>query len=56
MIETEIKGNLVYTYSDEGYYIRQIETGEIYSEAYDIPNKYTYEETTKKIEKGELEK
>jgi hypothetical protein len=27
------------------YMIRQIETGEIYDEAIDIPGKYTYEET-----------
>ena len=35
---------LVHTYSDEGLNIRQIETGIEYSEAYDLPNKFTYEE------------
>lgn len=35
---------LTHTYSDEGKQIRQIETGVIYDEAYDIPNTYTYEE------------
>ena len=36
---------LVHTYSDEHKKIRQIETGSLYDEAYDIPNHYTYEET-----------
>ena len=36
--------DLVKTYSDT-YTIRQVETGIIYTEAIDIPNKYTYEET-----------
>ena len=36
---------LVYTHSDNNKMIRQIETGVIYDEAYDIPNRYTYEET-----------
>lgn len=38
--------DLYRTYSDKGLCIRQIETGEIYSEAIDIwPIAYTYEET-----------
>lgn len=45
---------LIHTYSDEHNYIRQLETGIIYDGAYDIPNKYTYEETDEKIEE-ELE-
>lgn len=36
---------LIHTYSDIGMYIRQIETGIEYEEAYDEPNVYTYEET-----------
>ncbi len=41
----------IHTYSDEGYYIKQVETGIEYSEAYDNePLQYTYEETDKKIE------
>ena len=33
-------------YSDEGYYIRQVETGNMYEDAVDyIPCRYTYEET-----------
>jgi ubiquinone biosynthesis protein COQ9 len=48
--------NLYITYSDENYYIRQIETGAIYSEAIDVENSsYTYEETDKLIEKENLE-
>lgn len=38
---------LIRTYSDEGYLIRQRETGELYMEAIDIEDaQYTYEETT----------
>ena len=36
---------LVKTYSDSGKYIIQNETGVKYSEAVDIPNKYTYIES-----------
>lgn len=43
--------NLYRTYSDEGYRIKQIETGNIYDEAIDIEDApYTYEETNIKIE------
>lgn len=39
------------TYSDEGYFIRQRETGIIYEEAVDVEGApYTYEETDEKIE------
>ena len=54
MIKTENKGDLVYTYSDEGYLIRQVETGIIYGEAYDTyPCRFTYEETSEKAESEE---
>lgn len=53
MIKQETRGDLVYTYSDEGYLIRQIETGRIYGEAYDVPNRFTYEETSEKAETPE---
>lgn len=34
------------TYSDEGYYIRQIDTGRVYTSAIDVENTpHTYEET-----------
>ena len=36
---------LVHTYSDEHKKIRQIETGIVYDDAIDVPNRYTYEET-----------
>lgn len=36
--------DLIKTYSDT-YTIRQVETGIVYIEAIDIPNRYTYEET-----------
>lgn len=42
------------TISDTGHYIRQVETGHIYSEAIDVENApYTYEETDELIEKPE---
>ena len=41
---------LVKTYSDNNKYIIQIETGIEYSEAIDIPNKFTYKESEKDIE------
>lgn len=40
--------DLVKTYSDT-YTIRQVETGIVYTEAIDIPNRYTYEETEELI-------
>ena len=49
MVKTEIIDTsfqqLVHTYSDEHKKIRQIETGIIYDDAYDVPNRYTYKET-----------
>ena len=42
--------NLYRTYSDEGYKIKQVQTGAIYDEAIDVENsKYTYIETEEKI-------
>lgn len=43
---------LVKTYSDSGKYIIQNETGVKYSEAVDVPNKYTYKESEEDIEKN----
>ncbi len=41
----------VKTYSDEGYYIKQVETNIEYVEAIDVvPLQYTYVETDKLIE------
>ena len=48
--------NLYRTYSDEGYMIKQVETGVVYDEAIDVENApYEYEETTEKIEYIEQE-
>lgn len=48
--------NLIKFYSDEGYYIKQVETGAIYEEAVDVyPSIYTYEETEEIIPKPESE-
>lgn len=42
--------NLFRTYSDEGFYIKQVETGAVYDEAIDVESaNYTYVETDKKI-------
>jgi hypothetical protein len=44
------------SYSDEGYYIRQVETGNVYSEAIDVDGApYTYEETDELIHKEETD-
>lgn len=40
---------LIRTYDSEGYYILQNETGIKYTEAIDIPNRYTYSETDELI-------
>lgn len=43
--------NLYRTYSDEDFYIKQNETGNIYDEAIDVENApYTYSETEERIE------
>lgn len=43
--------NLYRTYSDEGYYLIQNETGAEYEEAIDVEGApYTYSESDKKIE------
>lgn len=43
--------NLYRTYSDEGFRIKQVETGSIYDEAIDVEDaSYTYEETEEKVE------
>lgn len=44
--EEIISETLIKHYSDEGFLIRQIETGALYGEAVDLrPCRYTYEET-----------
>lgn len=43
--------NLYRTYSDTNHYIKQVQTGAVYSEAIDVENApYTYKETDKEIE------
>ena len=43
--------NLYRNYSDEGFLIKQIETGQLYQEAIDVEDaSYTYEEMKEKIE------
>ena len=44
-------GDFIYTYSDSQYIIKQIETGELYGEAYDLAElPKEYEETNIKID------
>lgn len=44
------------TYSDSDHYIKQVETGVVYSEAIDVESApYTYEETEEKIERELIE-
>lgn len=51
IVEQNISETLVRHYSDEGFMIRQVETGVEYNEAVDIiPCQYTYEETDVLIE------
>lgn len=46
--------NLYRTYSDQNLYIKQEQTGNIYSEAIDVENApYTYVETTELIDNGD---
>ena len=43
--------NLYRTYSDEGFRIKQVETGNLYDEAIDVETApYTYEETSDKVD------
>ena len=48
----EINGfDFIYTYSDGQYIIKQVETGELYAEAYDLAEQQKeYEETDIKID------
>lgn len=51
MIKTEMVGERIRHYSDEGLKIRQIETGALYDDAVDVmPCRYTYEETDEPID------
>lgn len=45
---------LIKTYSDSNKYIIQNETGVKYSEAVDVPNRYTYIESNEDIPKEEI--
>lgn len=51
MIKIEVVSNLRHTYSDANFKIRQVQTGNVYIEAYDLlTSQYTYEETNEPIE------
>lgn len=47
--------NLYKTYSDKGYYIKQMPTGVVYVDTIDVENApYTYEETNLIVEETEV--
>ena len=51
MIRTKMREDRVYTYSDAGMKILQVETGIVYEDALDVPESgYTYTETDIAIE------
>jgi hypothetical protein len=54
IVKEDINERLIKHSSDNGFYIRQVETGIEYAEAIDvIPCRYTYEETDRPIEEIE---
>lgn len=56
MIKTEYlnDGTLIKHYSDAGFMLLQVETGDKYSDPVDVvPCRYTYEETNEKIDNDE---
>ena len=60
MVKTEIVGingkSFCKHYSDSNKYIRQVETGNEFTEAINLyPCNYTYEETDKEIESYDME-
>ena len=56
MVRNEItEDGRIRHYSDAGYKIRQIETGNVYDDAVDyVPCRYTYEETNEFIPESEI--
>ena len=55
MIITETIGDRIHTYSDTGMKIKQEQTGIIYDDAMDVPEKgYTYTETNEPIQTENL--
>ena len=55
MIITETIGDRIHTYSDTGMKIKQEQTGIIYDDAMDVPEKgYTYIETDEPIQTEDL--
>lgn len=55
MLKSEmVEEDRIRYYSDEGYYIRQIETGILYEDAvHNVPPQFTYEETDELIPQPE---
>lgn len=56
IVKESFNEKIVKHYSDQHLKIKQVETGEVYDEAYDLkPCKYSYVETEEKIEENEEE-
>lgn len=53
-IKVEKINNFYHSYSDEGYRIRQVDTGLVYDDAMDVEQK-EYEETEEKIMSEEVD-
>ena len=54
LVSEMLNENRIRYYSDEGYYIRQVETGVLYEDAaHDLPVLFTYEETDELIPETE---
>ena len=45
LIIENLESGLVHTYSDQHKYIRQLDSGNLYEDAIDLPGLHTYEET-----------
>ena len=56
MIQTEMIGDRVHTYSDAGMKIRQEQTGIVYEDAMDVPEAgYTYTETDEPVSEVDID-
>ena len=55
IIQETLESGLIKTTSDANKYLIQNETGLMYEEAIDVPNKYTYTESEEEIVHPELD-
>lgn len=51
LVSEDFNEQIIRHYSDSGFKIRQLETGKVYEEAYDLkPCKYSYTETDEPVQ------